>query len=227
MKVAIIPARAGSKRIPGKNSKLFFGEPIICYAIKCAINSGLFDKVVVSTDSDEISKIAKDCGASVPFLRSAQNSSDTATTADVMEEVLSKLRANGETVDTACCIYPTAVLLKPEKLKEAMSKLQIGNFDTVVSVISYGHPIQRGFRETNGKIEMIWPENKTKRSQDLETVFHDAGQFYFFNVNIFLKSKQLFTGNTGYVLLSEYEAQDIDKPDDWRMAEIKFKYLNG
>jgi pseudaminic acid cytidylyltransferase len=226
-RIAIIPARSGSKRIPGKNLKEFFGEPIITYAIKNALESGLFDKVMVSTDSDEIKKIALKCGAEVPFLRSEKNSDDTATTANVLGEVLLNYEKSGEIFDTACCIYPTSVLITTEKLKEGAIQLEKGNFDSVVSVIKYGHPIQRGFKASNNKIEMLWPENRTKRSQDLETVYHDAGQFYFFKVAEFINNKQLFTENTGFVLLSEYEAQDIDNPDDWKMAEIKFTYLNG
>lgn len=226
-KIAIIPARAGSKRIPGKNCKLFLGKPIISYTIKTVLDSGIFDEVIVSTDSIEIAKLAEQFGAKVPFLRSAKTSDDVATTSQVLEEVLNKYGEDKVKFDIACCIYPTAVLLKPENLVEGYNKMESGNYDTVVSVLKFGHPIQRGFKEVNGRMEMLWPENKSKRSQDLESVYHDAGQFYFFRPAKFIEQKQLFTGNTGFVLLPEYQAQDIDNEDDWKMAEIKYRYLNG
>ena len=195
--------------------------------MKSVLDSGLFDEVMVSTDSEEIAKIASQYGAKTPYMRSAKNADDVATTTDVLEEVLMKYMNDGMNFDIACCIYPTAVLLKSESLISGFKKISTGNCDTVVSVMKYGHPIQRGFKRVNDRIEMIWPENKSKRSQDMETAYHDAGQFYFFKPDKFLTSKELFTPNTGFVLLSENEAQDIDNEDDWKMAELKFRYNNG
>lgn len=226
-KIAIIPARKGSKRIPGKNIKLFLGKPIISYVIKIVVDSKLFDEVMVSTDSEEIAKIASEFGAKTPYMRSSKNSDDVASTADVLEEVLKKYKEDGFNFDTACCIYPTAVLLKKESLISGFQKISTGNFDTIVSIMKYGHPIQRAFKQVNDGIEMMWPENKMKRSQDLEPTYHDAGQFYFFKPEKFLNSKQLFTTKTSFVLLPENEAQDIDNESDWQMAELKFRLNSG
>jgi pseudaminic acid cytidylyltransferase len=223
--IAIIPARSNSKRIPKKNIKLFLGKPIIAYAIEAALNSRVFDEVIVSTDSIEIADIAKHYGASVPFLRSEKNADDFATTSEVLLEVIKKLNDNHIIVKNACCIYPTAVLVNEFHLEKAWQKFDKGQFDTIISAMRFSYPIQRGLKDCSGKLEMLWPENKTKRSQDLETIYHDAGQFYFFDVDKFRVNQQLLTDNTGYVLLSDYECQDIDNPEDWEMAEIKYNYL--
>jgi len=223
--IAIIPARNNSKRIPHKNIKLFLGKPIIAYVIEAALKSGIFDDVIVSTDSIEIADIAKKYGASVPFLRSEKNADDFATTSEVLLEVVNKLNENQVDVTNVCCIYPTAVLINENHLKKAWRQFENAEFDSVISATRFSYPIQRGLKDCNGKLEMLWPENKTKRSQDLEVIYHDAGQFYFFDVETFLVKQQLLTDNTGYVLLSDNECQDIDNPDDWEMAEIKFNYL--
>jgi len=225
--IAIIPARNNSKRIPHKNIKLFLGKPIIAYVIEAALKSGIFDDVIVSTDSPEIAEIAKKYGASVPFLRSEKNADDFATTSDVLLEVLNKLNENHADITNVCCIYPTAVLINEFHLKKAWHQFENAKFDSVISATRFSFPIQRGFKDCNGKLEMLWPENKTKRSQDLEIIYHDAGQFYFFDVENFLVNQQLFTDNIGYVLLSDYECQDIDNPEDWEMAEIKFNFLSN
>jgi len=223
--IAIIPARGGSKRIPGKNIKDFLGKPIIAYVIETAIKSGIFDEVMVSTDSVEIAEVATKYGAIVPFMRSDKTANDFATTSEVLSEVVASYEANGIKLKNACCIYPTAVLLSEKHLQKANSNFEEGNYDTLISVLKFSYPPQRGLRENAGKLEMIWPENKSKRSQDLESYYHDAGQFYFFNIEKFKEKKELFTDNTGCLLLSEYEAQDIDNPDDWTMAELKFRFL--
>lgn len=224
--IAIIPARGGSKRIPNKNIKEFFGKPILAYVIETAIASGLFDEVMVSTDSKEIADVAQKYGAKVPFFRSDKTADDFATTAEVLTEVIARYEQKGIFIENACCIYPTAVLLSAEHLENAYKDFTKWNYDSLLSVLKFSYPVQRGFREESGKLKMMWPENKTKRSQDLETMFHDAGQFYFFKVNKFKEKQELFMENTGYLLLSEYEAQDIDNPEDWTMAELKYKYLN-
>ena len=223
--VAIIPARGGSKRIPGKNIKDFLGKPIISYVIQTAIRSKIFDLVMVSTDSEEIAEVARKYGAVVPFIRSDKTANDFATTAEVLSEVISTFETKGIIIKNACCIYPTAVLLSEKHLQQANYNFEKCSYDTLISVLKYSYPPQRGLKENAGKLEMIWPVNKSNRSQDLEPYYHDAGQFYFFNIEKFKEKRDLFTDNTGYLLLSEYEAQDIDNLDDWIMAELKFRFI--
>jgi N-acylneuraminate cytidylyltransferase len=225
--IAIIPARGGSKRIPNKNIKDFLGKPILAYSIETALESGLFDEVMVSTDSKEIAEVAQKYGAKVPFFRTDKTADDFATTAEVLTEVIMRYELKGITIENACCVYPTAVLLSTEQLILAHQNFEKWSYDSLMSVLKFSYPVQRGLREESGKLKMVWPENKTKRSQDLETIFHDAGQFYFFKVDRFKEKQELFTENTGYLLLSEYEAQDIDNPEDWTMAELKYKFLKG
>lgn len=221
-KIAIIPARGGSKRIPRKNIKLFLGKPIIAYSIEAAIQSGLFDQVMVSTDDEEISSIAKEYGASVPFLRSAENADDFATTSDVLFEVLGKL---DEAYEFACCIYPTAPFVNPSLLSESFNKLCEENFDSVFPVLQFGFPIQRALKvDERLRMELFNPEFKNIRSQDLEMSYHDAGQFYWFDVSSFLQNLSLYTKNTGVVILDELKAHDIDNEVDWKMAELKFTF---
>lgn len=222
--IAIIPARGGSKRIPQKNIKPFLGHPIISYSIKTAIESNLFDEVMVSTDSDRIAKISKNYGAEVPFLRSSKNSNDYATTYEVIEEVLLNYKKTGKNYDFACCIYPCTPLLKEERLKEAYHQLINENFDIVFPVLEYSFPIQRSIKIIeNQKAQMLYPEHIITRSQDLEPTFHDAGQFYWLNVKEILKKKAILTDNTGALVLSEMEAQDIDNVIDWQLAELKYQ----
>jgi N-acylneuraminate cytidylyltransferase len=223
--LAIIPARGGSKRIPRKNIRLFAGEPIIAFAIRKAIGSGLFDRIIVSTDDEEIAAISRSCGAEVPFLRTEKSASDTATTAEVLEEVLLNLAAQGETFDCACCIYPTVPLLPVSSLAEGCEKLSSGRLDAVISVCRFSHPVQRSLKITGETVSFVWPENRSVRSQDLEPYFHDAGQFYWFRTAAFLREKQLFMEKTGCVELAERYVQDIDNPEDWLLAELKHAYL--
>ncbi len=225
-KIAIIPARSGSKRIPNKNIKLFLGEPIISYVINTVVKSKLFDEVIVSTDSEEIATIAKQYGASVPFLRSQKNADDFATTADVLSEVLEEYKKLGKEFDVACCLYPGSVLVKEIQLGEALDKLVKNKFDTVFPVIPYSAPIQKAFKANGDKLKLMWPENKHVRSQDLERCFYDAGLFWIFAIAPFLNNKTLYADNSGYIIINEFEAQDIDNESDWIMAEMKFKFLN-
>lgn len=224
-KIAIIPARGGSKRIPGKNIKDFFGKPIIAYAIEAAKKSELFDVVMVSTDDDKIAQIARKYGALVPFMRSEKNSDDYATTSDVIEETLFKYKELGTEFEYFCCIYPTAPLVTSRKLKECFTLITQKNFDSVFPVVRFSYPIQRALKIEDNKVRMIVPENIQKRSQDLMPTFHDAGQFYFMKIEKFLLQKKLFTNNSGVIVLSELEVQDIDNETDWRIAEIKYKIL--
>ena len=227
-KLAIIPARGGSKRIPKKNIKHFLGKPIIAYTIENAINSKLFDEVMVSTDDDDIAEIAISYGAKVPFIRSEKNANDFATTIDVIKEVILSYENLGRKFEYASCIYPCTPLLSKERLEESFYLLEENNLDCVFPVIKYGFPIQRSVRlNDKGLLEMLQPEHLTTRSQDLEPSFHDAGQFYSFNVNNLISKQKLLTELTGHIEVSEMEAQDIDNLVDWKLAELKYKMLNN
>lgn len=225
--ICIIPARGGSKRIPKKNLKNFLGNPIISYPIKLAIESNLFDEIIVSTDNHEIAEIAINYGAKVPFFRSNKNSNDFATTFDVIEEVLSFYKSNGNQFQNGCCIYPCTPLINVKRLIESYERLTNGSFDVVFPVIKYSTPIQRAFKIKNDFIYFIEDKNKNMRSQDLEPSYYDAGQFYWFKTLSILKKKTLITNNVSSIILDEIEAQDIDNENDWKMAEMKFMYLNG
>lgn len=220
--ICIIPARGGSKRIPRKNIKDFCGKPIIAYSIEAALESGLFSRVIVSTDDEEISMVAKKLGAEVPFLRSLKNSDDHSSTVDVLLEVVERVE---EDYPTICCIYPTAPFLTKSTLQDAYKNFQGGNFDSLVPVAKYSYPPQRGLIVKENKLQMLLPENKSKRSQDLEPIFHDVGQFYFLKTNLLTEEGSLFTNNTGPYQLNESQTQDIDNPDDWLIAEFKYQYL--
>ena len=223
-KIAIITARSGSKRIPKKNIKIFLGKPIIAYSIEKAINSKLFDKVMVSTDDKEIADISKNYGAEVPFFRSKKNSDDFSTTPDVLIEVLETYKKLNEEFDFGCCIYPTAPLISKKELKKSFDILISKNYDCVFPILPFSYPIQRALRiENSEKVEMINPLNYRVRSQDLEKMYHDAGQFYWFNVSKFINKKKLWTNNTGFIIVDEINTQDIDDEMDWKLAEIKYK----
>lgn len=223
--VAIITARGGSKRIPRKNIKDFLGKPIIAYSIETALKSGLFDLVMVSTDDEEIAEVAKKYGAQVPFIRSKQTADDFSTTVDVITEVLNELQSIGKHFENACCIYPTAPFITKQTLQEAFDLLIKNKFDSVFPVCPFSSPIQRALEITDSKINMVWPENLNKRSQDLSPRYHDAGQFYWMNVQSFLKEKKVFTQNTGSIILNEIQVQDIDTESDWKIAELKHSLL--
>ena len=227
--LAIIPARGGSKRIPKKNIKPFLGKPIIAYSIEVALKSKLFDEVMVSTDDEEIAKIALEYGAKVPFFRSKKNADDYATTADVIKEVLEYYKKAGKNYDKACCIYPTAPLLTEFHLTEAFKLLNENQFNTVFSILPYGYPVDRSLvlNDSNGLVVMKYPEHLHSRSQDLERRYHDAGQFYWFSIEHFENSNLLFTKNSGALVLSEMEAQDIDNDVDWKLAELKYRINHG
>ena len=224
--ICIIPARGGSKRIPRKNIKNFLGKPIIAYSIEAALESNLFDEVMVSTDDIEIAEIAENYGAKVPFMRSTENANDFATTFQVIEEVLLAYKKRGLVFTEACCLYPCAPFVTAEKLKEAHLKLD--GFETVFPVVKYGFPIQRAL-STNEKdqVQYINPEFELTRSQDLKPSYHDAGQFYWFHIGALLKNKSLMSNKTGAIILSELEVQDIDNEIDWKLAELKYKLLHG
>ena len=224
--IAIITARGGSKRIPRKNIKEFCGKPIIAYSIAAAKESGLFDEIMVSTDDAEIAEIAKKYGASVPFMRSEATANDFATTGDVIEEVINEYEKLGKTFDIICCIYPTAPFIRSERLVEAMERLQSGECDAVSPVVKFSYPPQRGFIVVDGFLRYKYPEFIRTRSQDLEPMYHDAGQYYFTTTESFRKVKNFSPPRSGYVILTDDEVQDIDNPDDWATAELKYRMLH-
>ena len=221
--ICIIPARGGSKRIPRKNIKEFLGKPIIAYSIQAALDSGLFDEVMVSTDDLEIADIAKKYGAKVPFMRSAKNSDDFATTFDVIKEVINYYKDQSIEFDNLCCLYSCAPFVNPKVLLRAYNQLTKKNFDTVFPIIPFSFPIQRALRVNQGKVSMILEANLNIRSQDLEKSFHDSGQFYWCNTKQLLISKKLITSNSGGIEISELDAQDIDTNMDWDLAELKYQ----
>lgn len=223
--IAIITARGGSKRIPRKNIKPFLGKPIINYSIEAAIKSGVFDVVMVSTDDEEIADIARKAGAEVPFMRSEATSNDYATTADVLLEVLDEYKKRGISFDEMCCIYPTAPFLTEDALKIAMTSLKEKNADSVLPVVKFSFPPQRGVVMNGDYVEPKWPENMLKRSQDLEPMYHDCGQFYCLNVERFAEEKKLIMAKTVPFIQDEENVQDIDTMDDWKIAEMKYQIL--
>ena len=225
-KIAIITARGGSKRIPGKNIKEFCGKPILAYSIEAAVDSGMFDTVMVSTDDEGIGEIAKKYGAQVPFYRSEETSNDHATTNDVLLEVLSEYEKRGEQFELACCIYPTAPFVSGEKLKLAVESLEKSDADTLIPVTAFSYPPQRAMLIREGRLVFEYPEYLDSRSQDLEPHYHDAGQFYVFRTEAFQQNRRLMTGNILPLVLSDMEVQDIHNPTDWEIAEIKYRILH-
>ena len=224
--LAIITARGGSKRIPRKNIKNFCGKPILCYSIEAAKQSAVFDEIMVSTDDKEIAEIAKSAGASVPFFRSKETAGDYASTDDVIMEVLKAYKETGQEFDTFCCIYPTAPFLSGTRLKSAMELLDTA--DSVMPVVPFSYPPQSGLIITqNGWIERQFPEYATARSQDLQKIYHDCGQFYACRTKAFLKAGTTDVENLLPLVLSELEVQDIDTPEDWELAEIKYNLLKN
>lgn len=223
--VAIITARGGSKRIPRKNIKNFCGKPIIAYSIEAAINSGIFDEVMVSTDDKEIANIAISYGAKVPFMRSEKNSDDYSGTADVLLEVVEDYKKQGKTFDNICCIYPTAPFVTARKLCDSFEKIQYENADGLIPVVKFSYPPQRCFGINGNKLYYKWSENISARSQDLEPLYHDAGQFYFIKAKSLISTKNLVGQNTIAMLMDEMEVQDIDDESDWKIAEMKYKLI--
>lgn len=226
IRLACITARGGSKRIPRKNIREFYGKPIIAYSIETAVKSGCFDEVMVSTDDEEIAEVAKQYGASVPFMRSAKSSDDFANTSDVLKEVVCEYRKMGIDINIICGIYPTAVFLDEETLKKAV-EIYESNSDIhgVIPVTRFPYPPQRGLIIKDGMIKMREPSYKLLRSQDIEKMYHDAGQFYFMNCESFMESGDLWAGNICPLELPEMSVQDIDTLEDWKLAEFKYQYM--
>lgn len=223
--IAIITARGGSKRIPKKNIREFCGKPIIAYSIEAALQSGIFDEVMVSTDSAEIAEIAEQYGAGVPFFRSEKTSGDWATTADVLGEVIENYAQQKKHFDLFCCIYPTAPFLTAERLRQAKEALEESKADSLMPVVRFSFPPQRGMVVREGRLGYQYPEFKNTRSQDLEPVYHDCGQFYFCRTAAFLKYYAIVTPDTTPFEMEEEEVQDIDRLSDWEIAEWKYRLL--
>lgn len=221
--LALITARGGSKRIPGKNIREFCGQPIINYSIQAALKSQCFDEVMVSTDDLQIARIAMEAGAKVPFLRSHRTSDDYASTDQVIAEVLEAYRERGTLFETFCCIYPTAPFVTAEKLIQAMDLLQAG--DSVMPVVRFSYPPQRGMIIEEGKLRPKQPEYMSMRSQDLEGIYHDCGQFYACTYEAFLKNNTTDVENLLPMEMEEMEVQDIDTLQDWEIAELKYKKM--
>ena len=224
-KIAMITARGGSKRIPRKNIRDFCGKPILAYSIEAALASGIFDEVMVSTDSIEIADIAKEHGADVPFMRSLENSDDYADTTAVLLEVLNEYKKCGKMFEEFCCIYPTAPFVTAEKLKESYHILQCSDACNVVSMTPFSFPPQRGMIKLGTYLAPAAPEHINSRSQDLAEILHDCGQFYWCRTAAFFQNQNILYHKTLPYLVPELEVQDIDNESDWELAEIKYQYM--
>lgn len=223
--VCIITARGGSKRIPRKNVREFCGKPMLAYSVETAVASGIFDVVMVSTDDDEIADVARKYGAEVPFMRSEATSNDYATTADVLREVLSDYGKCGDEFDTMCCLYPTTSFVQVSELKEASAMIEAGA-SSVIPVTSFDFPPLRGFRVgEDGSLEYAFPEFAQTRSQDLPEMVHDCGRFYFAKVASFHETGGFITNNTRFLRIPSRLVQDIDTPEDWELAEQKYRAM--
>lgn len=225
--IAIITARGGSKRIPKKNIKNFCGKPIIAYSIEAALQSDLFDTVMVSTDSEEIASIAREFGADVPFMRSEATSNDYADTTDVLKEVISEYEKKGLNFDSFCCIYPTAPFVTPDKLRNSYEMLLAEDVYNVIPMVQFSFPPQRGMILDGKYIKPAYPEHINKRSQDLEAILHDCGQFYWCKTEEFIKNPDILGNHTIPYMVPETEVQDIDNDSDWELAELKYRHMKG
>ena len=225
MKLAVIPARGGSKRIPRKNIKLFLGKPIIAYSIEACLGSKLFDCVVVSTDDAGIAAVARDFGAEVPFTRPAALANDHEGTAAVVKHTLQWFAQNGRPADLCCCVYATAPFVRPADLAAGHGLLQSTGKDYAFSVTRFDFPVQRALYNAEDGLRPLYPEYATTRSQDLPEAFHDAGQFYWGKADAFLKDVPLFSPASVPVELPHYRVQDIDTPEDWTRAEAMYQVL--
>lgn len=226
--IAIIPARGGSKRIPRKNVKVFCGKPMIVHSISAALESGVFDRVIISTDDTEIAEVARHYGAEVPFERPPELANDFAGTDEVLVHALNWLAERNSLPTYACCLYATAPFVRPDDLRRGLQLLREHQAITAFSVTSFPYTIFRALKiNATGRLEMFWPENRLKRSQDLPEAWHDAGQFYWLNVQKYLQEPRLFSENSVPVPLPRHLVQDIDTPEDWKTAELMFANLMG
>lgn len=227
MNVAIIPARGGSKRIPKKNIREFCGIPMIAWSIRAAWASGCFERIIVSTDDEEISAIAREHGAEVPFLRPAELGSDTATTSQVIRHALEWIeRSSGVLPTLACCLYATAPFVQVSDIEHGLALLSASDADFAFTVTSFEFPVQRAIRvDVEGRVDMLYPAYYTTRSQDLEPAFHDAGQFYWGRSQAWLAEQPIFDSHSLAIRIPHFRVQDIDSEDDWKRAELMFQTL--
>ena len=220
--LCIIPARGGSKRIPRKNVKPFLGKPMLAYSIDTAKQSGLFEEIIVSTDDEEIAAVARQYGASVPFMRSAETAGDFATTVDVLKEVIAKYKELGREFDNFCCFYATAPMVQSKDVADAFYLLLRSDFTCVYPVVQFSYPIWRCLDlAEDGTLTRHWPQYENSRSQDLPKEYHDTGTFYWY------KTKEWLGGNimTGGIVVDETTIQDIDTETDWKLAEMKYELM--
>lgn len=224
--VAIIPARGGSKRIPNKNIRVFASQPIISYSIKAAQETSLFERIIVSTDSEKIAEVAKSYGAEVPFVRPVELSDDFTGTVPVLIHALNWLNEHDYTTDYFCCIYATAPFIQPDFIRKGFDLLNKKEAMTVFSVTTFSYPIFRALKVSDdGRIKMFWPEHEKSRSNDLPEAYHDAGQFYWGDTEKFIKEKRFFSSDSASIVIPRYLVQDIDTPEDWETAEKMYSVL--
>lgn len=227
MNICIIPARGGSKRIPNKNIRLFCGKPIIEWSIEAALKSKCFEKIIVSTDSKEISKISKEFGAEVPFIRPKNLSDDHTPTIPVINHAINFVNEKYGSVEYACCIYATAPFIESSYIISGFKKIIDEKANFAFSATSFPFPIQRAIMiDSNNRSKMYFPEKFNTRSQDLKSSFHDAAQFYWGKASAWLKNKNIFEENSLPIIIPRYKVQDIDNEEDWLRAELMFKCIN-
>jgi pseudaminic acid cytidylyltransferase len=228
MRIAVIPARGGSKRIPRKNIKPFNGKPMIAWSIEAAKSSGLFDHIIVSTDDAEIAEVSKLWGAEVPFMRPKELSNDYAGTTEVIAHATQWVLDEGFDLESVCCIYATAPFLQLEDIKRGCEALDSGDWDYAFTVTDFAAPIFRSFKQTEqGGLEMFFPEHFAARSQDLPLAFHDAGQFYWGRPEAWIQCKSIFDNRSKPILIPRWRVQDIDTPEDWYRSEILAPVIMG
>jgi N-acylneuraminate cytidylyltransferase len=226
MNIGIIPARGGSKRIPGKNIKPFAGKPIVAWVIEAALASGLFDRLIVSTDDKKIAEVVTEYGAEVPFMRPAELSDDHTGIIEVVQHAIAWLKNEHVEIDNVCCMLATAPFLRADVLSDALAQLIDTKASYALSVTSFPFPIQRAIRINSAdRVEAMWPENIALRSQDLEEAFHDAGQFYWGTRRAFERGEPIFSSGSLPIRLPRYQVQDIDTPEDWKLAELMFNAM--
>lgn len=224
MNIAVIPARGGSKRIPRKNIKEFCGKPMIAWPIKAALQSGTFDRVIVSTDDQEIAEVANRYGAETPFVRPAELSNDFADTDAVVAHAIQWLAEQGQAPEAACCIYATAPFIQVDDLRRARDALYSGDWDFSFTATDFAAPIFRSFQQVDGGgVEMFYPEHYLTRSQDLHRALHDAGQFYWGRPQAWIQQRPVFSRRSVPVIIPRWRVQDIDTGEDWTRAELMFR----
>jgi pseudaminic acid cytidylyltransferase len=227
VKIAVIPARGGSKRIPRKNIRPFCGKPIMAYSIAAAQRTQLFDEIVVSTDDDEIASVARTSGATTPFMRPREIADDFTGTNAVVKHAITWFNEQGHDITHACCIYATAPLIESRFIKEGYDALARSDAAFAFSITSYAFPIQRALRLATGdRVDALFPEHRTSRSQDLETAYHDAGQFYWGTASAFLEDMPVFSPRSIGVVLPRFLVQDIDTLEDWEQAEFMYQAIH-